>query len=669
MKIIRIVLILCLSGILILPVTADMSTSVTDKNLNPEISSDTLKFVANLGEYNFSNQDQNRIIQALNNRKSIESLVSNKERELQQENLTIRDQRKGIRMTEEFSLEAKDPNSRIPQGGIVQFSPDGVTRVFSAKGEQVLDVKDNDARMVMTPSGKSIPVTHVFAVPEDVIVYNSGNRDYYIRDGKILFIKDKGEQKEERTINNFRVSPAPLGNTWVAYAESESITNPAVLTSQWVVPHSPPTSVNILFNGLQPEDGSYIVQPVVAFNYNQHNDAGIQWENQWTGASWLCDEPDSCDRGHPVIPLNEGDTINGAVGRIPLPGPIPDLWIITTTDVYSGQSTTYLKFYKTASPSRFVTTYEMHPNQLDWKKIDDTTFTNVVARDTSFNSIPLTMHGQYHLLDHPYLTGLYVDTSQSPSRITIFTDYAFSIITNTDGNGVIKLVDGTIIPSGNYPIKSNEVKEFQITPNPGYIIDDVLVDGESKGSLSTYSFRLVNPEDMKDHTISATFKDESLPSIVPLCPAGEAFDATQYPQDWPQSDPMTFTCDWDGNGRVYVSGSSLELIGTYADDGFTVDTPNSIQFDAEGYYSHQHAPLEITSGMNSGSNTLTLIVRNYRGLSMSYGTSTGIGTDQVPYIVQVNDLSMMSAARSMASTTPAFTPNSTTPEAAAFPEG
>jgi hypothetical protein len=151
----------------------------------------------------------------------------------------------------------------------------------------------------------------------------------------------------------------------------------------------------------------------------------------------------------------------------------------------------------------------------------------------------------------------------------------------------------------------------------------------------------------------------SLPAVVPLCQAGNAFDATMYPQNWPQSDPMTVSCNWDGNGRVYLSGSSSELIGTYADDGFTVDTPNGIQFDAEGHYAHQHAPLELTSGMNTGSNTLTLIVRNYRGLSMSYGSSTGIGTDQTPYIIEVNDQSMIAAAQSSAAKAFTFVPNST----------
>jgi hypothetical protein len=530
-NLICVVLILCLSGILILPVAADMNMGVMDKNSNPEISSETSKFVARLGEYNFSKQDQNKIIQALNKRKAIELLVSKKERELQQNKLTIKDQRRGIRMIEGFSPDAKDPNSRIPEGGIIQFSPNGVTRVFSTKGEQIFDVKDSDAQMVMTPSGKIIPVTHVFAVPEDVIVYNSGNRDYYIRDGKILFIKDKGEQKEENIINKIQTSPAPLGNMWIAYAESDSISNPAVLTSQWIVPDSPPTSVNILFNGLEPDDGSYIVQPVVAFNYNGHNDNGIQWQNHWTGASWLCDQttiPNDCDYKHPAIAANQGDHINGAIARIPLPAPIPDLWAITTTDVSSGQSTMYLKFYKnaSASPSRVVTTYEMHPSQLDRLKIDNTTFTNLVARDTSLNSIPLTMHGKYHFLENPHLTGMYVDTSQSPQKITIFTDYSFSIVTTTDGKGEIKISDGTVEPSGRYPIKSNQEKEFFINASPGYTIDDVLVDGQSKGPIKNYTFKLVNPEDMKDHTISATFK-QSFCSMLTFTDANFQSSAVQ----------------------------------------------------------------------------------------------------------------------------------------------
>jgi|GEM_PF-410236 len=214
--------------------------------------------------------------------------------------------------------------------------------------------------------------------------------------------------------------------------------------------------------------------------------------------------------------------------------------------------------------------------------------------------------------------------------------------------------NGKIDPAGTINVPSGTRWSYTITPDSGYIIDQILVDN-SPVTQNPYTFSDVT----SDHTITATFKEEALPAIVPLCQAGDAFDATMYPQNWPQSDPMTFSCNWDGNGRVYLSGSSSELIGTYADDGFTVDTPNGIQFDAEGHYAHQHAPLELTSGMNTGSNTLTLIVRNYMGLSMSYGSSTGIGTDQTPYIIEVNDQSMIAAAQSSAAKAFTFVPNST----------
>jgi len=227
-------------------------------------------------------------------------------------------------------------------------------------------------------------------------------------------------------------------------------------------------------------------------------------------------------------------------------------------------------------------------------------------------------------------------------------DYIYTITSSAGSHG-------TIDPAGTVQVPTGTGKVFTITPDSGYIIDQILIDN-SPVTQNPYTFSDVT----SDHTITATFKEEALPAIVPLCKAGDAFDATMYPQNWPQSDPMTFSCNWDGNGRVYLSGSSSELIGTYADDGFTVDTPNGIQFDAEGHYAHQHAPLELTSGMNTGSNTLTLIVRNYMGLSMSYGSSTGIGTDQTPYIIEVNDQSMIAAAQSTAAKAFTFVPNSTT---------
>jgi hypothetical protein len=100
---------------------------------------------------------------------------------------------------------------------------------------------------------------------------------------------------------------------------------------------------------------------------------------------------------------------------------------------------------------------------------------------------------------------------------------------------------------------------------------------------------------------------------------------------------MTFQCSWDGNGRVYISGDPNSLTGIYADDGYTIDIqPSGASFDAEGHWAIQHPVIDLTSGMNPGPNTFTLIVMNWNGLSMSYGSSDGKIIDQTPYIIQVN---------------------------------
>jgi hypothetical protein len=102
-----------------------------------------------------------------------------------------------------------------------------------------------------------------------------------------------------------------------------------------------------------------------------------------------------------------------------------------------------------------------------------------------------------------------------------------------------------------------------------------------------------------------------LPAIVPICQAGTPFDASKYAQNTVQSDPMVFTCNWDGNGRVYISGDKTSLTGVYADDGFTINVqPKGVMFDAPEHWAHQHPVVELTSGMTPGSNTFTLIIQD-----------------------------------------------------------
>ncbi len=69
------------------------------------------------------------------------------------------------------------------------------------------------------------------------------------------------------------------------------------------------------------------------------------------------------------------------------------------------------------------------------------------------------------------------------------------IITATAG------ANGTISPSGAVSVNCGDDQTFTITPNGGYAIQDVLVDGVPQGPIGTYTFFNVTTT----HTISATF--------------------------------------------------------------------------------------------------------------------------------------------------------------------
>jgi hypothetical protein len=65
--------------------------------------------------------------------------------------------------------------------------------------------------------------------------------------------------------------------------------------------------------------------------------------------------------------------------------------------------------------------------------------------------------------------------------------------------------NGRITPLGNILLDTGTSQSFFITPNPGYSILDVLVDGQSIGSVNEYEFLAVTA----DHNIHAVFGIET----------------------------------------------------------------------------------------------------------------------------------------------------------------
>ena len=94
------------------------------------------------------------------------------------------------------------------------------------------------------------------------------------------------------------------------------------------------------------------------------------------------------------------------------------------------------------------------------------------------------------------------NATHGPHLLQVKVDEVRVITVTADEHGKIAPAAGTItVPKG-------ESKTFTITPDSGYHIKDVLVDGKSVGAVSTYTFENV----VDNHTIHATFARKHTPT-------------------------------------------------------------------------------------------------------------------------------------------------------------
>ena len=94
------------------------------------------------------------------------------------------------------------------------------------------------------------------------------------------------------------------------------------------------------------------------------------------------------------------------------------------------------------------------------------------------------------------------NATHGPHLLQVKVDEVRVIPAPADEHGKIAPAAGTItVPKG-------ESKTFTITPDSGYHIKDVLVDGKSVGAVSTYTFENV----VDNHTIHATFARKHTPT-------------------------------------------------------------------------------------------------------------------------------------------------------------
>jgi len=123
---------------------------------------------------------------------------------------------------------------------------------------------------------------------------------------------------------------------------------------------------------------------------------------------------------------------------------------------------------------------------------------------------------------------------------------------------------GSISPSGSIIVNQGSDKSFTITPDTGYQIDDVRVDGSSVGAVSSYTFTNVT----QDHTIYATFIIESSGTydLRDIGPAGGwiFYDKGYYSDGWRYLEAAPASTEW--TGKQWGSYGTL-IGGTETDIG------------------------------------------------------------------------------------------------------
>ena len=103
-----------------------------------------------------------------------------------------------------------------------------------------------------------------------------------------------------------------------------------------------------------------------------------------------------------------------------------------------------------------------------------------------------------NLLRGPHTLRIYADQTPMLHNVIVYgAKELLSIYTVTASAGA----NGTISPSGSVLVNAGVNQSFTITPNSGYTIASVTVDGASVGAVSTYTFTNV----VANHTIAATF--------------------------------------------------------------------------------------------------------------------------------------------------------------------
>ena len=187
----------------------------------------------------------------------------------------------------------------------------------------------------------------------------------------------------------------------------------------------------------------------------------------------------------------------------------------------------------------------------------------------------------YHI-DSVFVDGAYAGAITSYSFSNITTDHSLSAafardsytITATAGEG------GSISPVGTTEVLCGDSQSYTITPDEGYYIATLTVDGEQQAAQSSWTFSDVRG----DHTIAVTFGHYSYTVTTTAGEGGSVTPAGTTNVEYGESLTVTIAPDDCYHiDSIFVDGSYAGAITSYSFSNITTDHSLSAAFARDSY--------------------------------------------------------------------------------------
>lgn len=163
----------------------------------------------------------------------------------------------------------------------------------------------------------------------------------------------------------------------------------------------------------------------------------------------------------------------------------------------------------------------------------------------------------------------FVNVTSDQTLVAIFEPITHTISSSSGANG-------TIDPEGDIIVNQGSDQVFTFTPDEGFEVEDVQIDGTSEGAAESYAFTNIN----SDHSISVSFKISTYKITTSV--AGNGSVDPEGPMTVDHGSGQVFNFMPDENHKiadVRVNGSSVGVVTSYEFQDVTSDQSLEVVFE------------------------------------------------------------------------------------------